>query len=332
MNTRTSTSTSTLEKKSEALGTPIEQIRQLSKYKKPLASLGYLTLEHLIYAAQVAGHELSDFLHVDLDELIKSVPVAAATIPAAALDSISSAEYPLGFAVETFTPPDTASQIPILPESVSLTCTNLISQMPPVRDQGDRGTCVAHAALAAYEHYLQRSGAYVDMSEQFCYWNCKKHDRHPQTAGTWLSVAMSLLKRDGCCPETTWPYVSAPKPMDEGQGPPPGGSQAQALQFRIRNSNQLAPTSVLDLKTELAQSRVVAFSIPVFNAWYRNPWVAYTGEIVLPPPGSVRVGGHAMCLVGCIDLPDQPQIGGGKFILRNSWGEKKWGIKCPYGA
>jgi C1A family cysteine protease len=59
--------------------------------------------------------------------------------------------------------------------------------------------------------------------------------------------------------------------------------------------------------------------------------VVYTGDITMPIPGEVRVGGHAMCIVGCIDLPDRHEIGGGRFILRNSW-DAKWGISSPYGT
>jgi C1A family cysteine protease len=119
-------------------------------------------------------------------------------------------------------------------------------------------------------------------------------------------------------------------PGNEGQGPPPGGAQFQALGFRIVSFFNIAATSVMDFRNELLAGRVVAFSIPVFNSWYRSTAVAYSGDITLPIPGEVRVGGHAMCIVGCIDLPDHPEIGGGRFILRNS-GDAKWGINSPYG-
>ncbi len=49
----------------------------------------------------------------------------------------------------------------------------------------------------------------------------------------------------------------------------------------------------------------------------------------MPVPNEVRVGGHAMCLVGYVDMPN-PGLGGGRFILRNSWGTS-WGIDSQYG-
>jgi C1A family cysteine protease len=93
----------------------------------------------------------------------------------------------------------------------------------------------------------------------------------------------------------------------------------------------VAPASPIDYRNELLAQRAVAFSIPVFNSWYRSSVVVYTGDITMPIPGEVRVGGHAMCIVGCIDLPGRHEIGGGRFILRNSW-DAKWGISSPYGT
>ena len=313
------------------VGTPLEKIPQLKSVLRPLSALGYVTLEQLVYGAQVAGNELSQLLRVDLDELIASVPAGIMTIPAADLDNIITADYSLGFAIETLGPPPPAAPDFSLPPEGGLNpAINLIPQMPPIRDQQNRGTCVAHASVAALEHHLGRAGAYQDMSEQFCYWNCKQNDGNPNTGGTWLRIAIPLLQRDGCCKEATWPYNPAPNPGNEGQGPPPGGAQAQALQYRPRVTRLLAPTAVPDIKSELGQGRVVVFSIPVYNSWYRNNWVAYAGDLIMPVPHEVRVGGHAMCLVGYIDIPEKSEWGGGRFLLRNSWGER-WGVNSPYG-
>ena len=169
------------------------------------------------------------------------------------------------------------------------------------------------------------------MSEQFLYWNCKKNDGIPTQSGTWLGVAMPLLQRDGCCEEATWPYVGHDLVGNEGQGPPPAGAQLAALPFRPRQIRQLAPTSVADIRAELGLNRVVGFSVPVFNSWFRSTYVAYSGDITMPIPGEVRAGGHAMAIVGGMDDPNRPEIGGGRFVLRNSWGTA-WGINSPFGA
>jgi hypothetical protein len=151
----------------------------------------------------------------------------------------------------------------------------------------------------------------------------------PNQEGTWLGVAFPLLRRDGCCPQGIWAYVPTPVPGNEGQGPPPAGAQLQALTFRLSGFDQLAATSAPDIKTKLAAERCVSFSIPVFNSWYHSPHVAYAGDITLPIPGEVRVGGHAMCLVGYVDSSQDTALGGGRFIVRNSW-DTTCGLASPY--
>ena len=298
--------------------------------QRRLAALGIESVEQLIGAATAASGELEAYLGVDLDRLVSSLPTAQA-IPRAALETIESAVYTLGVAIERIQSPAVAFQIPILEDADTVTCANLVKQMPPVRDQQQRGTCVAHAALAAFEHRLGVAGAGRDLSEQFLYWNCKRHDGIPNQSGTWLGVALPLLHRDGVCEEPQWPYVGTDIPGNEGQAPPPAGAQLAALALRPRQIHQIAPTSVADYRSELALGRVVAFSVPVFNSWFGSRHVAYTGDITMPIPGEVRVGGHAMAIVGCLDQPNHPEIGGGRFILRNSWGTS-WGVNSPFGA
>lgn len=298
--------------------------------QRRLAALGIESVEQLVGAANAASRELEAYLGVDLDRLVSSLPTAQA-IPRAALEVIDSAVYTLGVAIEQIQSPAVAFQIPIVEDVENVSCANLVKQLPPVRHQQQRGTCVAHAALASFEHLLGVAGAGRDLSEQFLYWNCKRHDGIPNQPGTWLGVAMPQLQQNGVCEELLWPYVGTDIPGNEGQGPPPGGAQLAALAIRPRHVHQIAPTSVADYRNELALGRVVAFSVPVFNSWFGSRQVAYTGDITMPIPGEVRVGGHAMAIVGCLDQPDHPEIGSGRFILRNSWGTS-WGVSSPFGA
>lgn len=313
----------------------ITQVPELDAHLNALHALGFSgedSLEQFLGAAQVAGPDLAAYLGVAVNTLITTINTIAAspsTIPQATLNTISQATYSLGVAIDHIPQPNTAPSV-TAPTAPSAANVNLISQMPPIQDQRDRGTCVAHAALAAYEYYLNVNGALQDLSEQFHYWNCKRNDGIPNQEGTWLAIAIPLLQREGCCLETTWPYNPTPIPGNESQGPPPGGAQLEALSFRVPGFKQLSPTFVNDIKNELAADRCVAFSVPVFNSWLRSPWVAHSGDITMPVPGEMRVGGHAMCLVGYSDMPN-PGLGGGRFILRNSWGNT-WGINSPHGA
>jgi hypothetical protein len=264
--------------------------------------------------AQAACLELKAFLGTDVDALLAAVPFALEAIPPNDLETIETAEYPLGVELDLVANPTIAPTFEIISEPPGGGCANLLAQMPPIRDQGSRGTCVAHAALAAFEQFLVSKKKAQDLSEQFLYWNCKRSDGAPWAAGTWLGIAMPLLQRDGCCIEPTWSYNPLPIAGSEGQGPPPGGALLQALSYRMASFRTIAPAAPTDYRSELLAGRSVAFSIPVFNSWYRSKAVAYTGDITMPIPGEVRMGGHAMCIVGCIDLPERPEIGGGRAV------------------
>ncbi len=289
------------------------------------------SFEQIQSAAEVAGPELSAFLGVSINSILSELPFAMEAIPFQAMQIIESASYELGVDL------DAIPRLSAAPSFVGLeaegfdNCANHVATMPPIRNQEKRGTCVSFAALAAVEHWMSDAGAYQDISEQFLYWNCKTNDGSPNSAGTWLGVAYPLLQRDGCCLEVDWTYQPLPIPNNEGQAPPPPGTQAKALGFRIPSVRTISPTSVADIRTTLKQNRVVSFSVPVFNSWYRSNAVIYSGEITMPIPAELRAGGHAMCIVGCIDLPGEPAIGGGRFIIRNSWGAN-WGINSPHGA
>lgn len=302
-------------------GTPIESHPVAGKHARALRELGYTTVEEVAGAAASAGDALTHYLKEDIRPSLPQPPLAAAAQRA----------LPLGVAVERVPPAAVAFFMAAAPPGALPASANLIGQMPAVRDQGDRGTCVAHASLAAVEQLRTSSGQFQEMSEQFLYWNCKQNDGFPNGYGTWIGVAMPLLQRDGCCLEAMWPYNGALIPGNESHTPPPPGAAADALTHRIAQFHQLPPTSVVDIKRELVRGRAVPFSIPVFNSWYDNPAVRSSGDIVLPFPGEARAGGHAMCMVGYQDDPAEEDIGGGRFLLRNSW-DSHWGAACPLGA
>jgi hypothetical protein len=75
-----------------------------------------------------------------------------------------------------------------------------------IREQGERGTCVAHALAAAREFRL---GAATDLSEQFLFWAAKTlgGDNNPGGDGTRLEFAHVALAQAGVCEDPHWPYA-----------------------------------------------------------------------------------------------------------------------------
>jgi hypothetical protein len=336
---------------------------EIVKFVRELQALGYQTVEESFGVLQTATPELTSYLNVssaEIDTLSESLSSSASALATSEeQEVINEACYELGVALEAIpisnvapdvplpvaaagggtagppsSPPTPSSSAPpappIPPGGAVVGGANLIAQMPPIRDQSRRSTCVAFAALAAYEHYLSRQATDVDLSEQFLYWNCKRNDGYPGR-GTWLHIAFEMLRREGCCLEDTWPYQRTEIAGNEGQGPPPAGAQVQALSYRPLSYLNLAPNAVRDLKTVLDGGHCVSFAVPVYNSLMLNAQAKKTGNIPNPVPGEIPVGGHAMCLVGYQDAPAEAGLGGGRFLLRNSWG-KAFGFASPFGA
>jgi len=296
-----------------------------------LRALGFDTVEQVVGAAAVAGYELSAALGAPINQILAPAMGAVAAIPQPIRDQLDALPCALGANFESRAPGQNIPLTLALVQPPAGAAINYANQMPAIRDQGQRGTCVAHASLAVYEHYLMLNNAFMDMSEQFLYCDCKANDGIPNQEGTWIRIAFPLLQRDGCCTEVDWPYNPNPMPNNEGQGPFPPLTQVRALSLRIPGSISLPPTSIQDIKSSLGRNRVVAFSIPVYNSWYRSSATRLTGDINNPIPGEVAVGGHAMCIIGYQDDPNRPDLGGGRFIIRNSWGPL-WGQQCAFGA
>lgn len=320
----------------DTVGTDLADVKDLNAHAVLyLRTLGLETAEQVVAVLDIVPRELERYLGIETVANIGSAVRSVARMPTQAeVQELRRLPCALGVDLERI-PRVMVAQPRVFPprigdeQPLSAGCRDHRGVMPPVRDQGDRGTCVAFASVAVLEHWLTVAGAYQPMSAQFMYWNCKAHDGIPTTAGTWCAVAFERLEDDGVCLEPTWPYNPSPQAGNEGQGPPPVGAQREALSYRAPRRS-MSPTSVMDIRNALAGDRVVAVSVPVYNSWYHNDIVRDTGDITMPVPGEYPSGGHAMCVIGCVDQPDRPWIGGGRFIVRNSWSER-WGRSGMWG-
>ncbi len=207
---------------------------------------------------------------------------------------------------------------------------SLIDKFPAVRDQDQRGTCVAFASVAFLEFHLSGGSARTKRrSEQFLYWACKEIDGIPAQEGTTLAAARKAMKARGVCLHATWKYEPLPIGPTEGQGPPPDKAVAEAKQTRWSDAKDQSPAGDVDaIRGNLDEGRPVVVGVLTFPEW-DLPSVAETGEIILPLPLSPPDGGHAVCLVGYELRPDAP--GGGVFLFRNSW-SRSWASRSRHRA
>lgn len=210
--------------------------------------------------------------------------------------------------------------------AVELPPQALIPNLPPVRDQGRRNTCVAFT-LATMLQIL--TGDHRRLSEQFLFWGAKQLDGRPAHAGgTVPSAAVAALDRYGVCMHDEWPYSPEPGSGSVGQGPPPAQALEAALARRA-TGGPLESNRSPAVRAALAEGRPVLLGLPVYPFWRDSGQARHAGRVRRPLDGEAVVGGHAVCAVGYRDDPAVP--GGGFIIFRNSWGEA-WGDESPDGA
>ncbi|HTI35986.1 MAG TPA: C1 family peptidase [Vicinamibacterales bacterium] len=190
---------------------------------------------------------------------------------------------------------------------------DLRSGCPPVYDQGELGSCTAHAIAGAVEFVMRRQqvpDAFTP-SRLFIYYNERVIEGTvDEDAGAMLRDGIKSVARQGAPHERLWPYDIARFRVRPTSPAYRDGLSHQALLYR-----RIAQT--LDqLKGCLASGFPFVFGFAVYES-FESKDVTRSGEVPLPGPGEALLGGHAVLAVGYDD-------GRSTFLIRNSWGET-WG-------
>lgn len=194
-------------------------------------------------------------------------------------------------------------------------------QLPPVFDQGQRGTCVACAGtwtVKAYEEIAAGDYPPEGFSPAFLYSLCKQNDGSPKQEGTMPRTAMKILQKYGVCPEAIMPYTTISE-LPAPQVPVVSGTALGAASpFKIKTYARLCSAGDITRNNLLIAIRQALqkegpFLLALLVCENFTPDADYR----LPVPDGGMRGGHAVGIAG--DLPDQ-----GALILRNSWGSG-WG-------
>jgi C1A family cysteine protease len=196
---------------------------------------------------------------------------------------------------------------PTLPPSIDLRAV-----MPAIQDQGNLGSCTAHATVAAVER-----GRYIHdypfhaLSRLFIYYNARKVEGDPeQDNGASVRDAVAGTLNFGVPAEVIWPYDIS----KFAQQPSPA-LYDQAAKWKIRVYTRL--NSLEDMLVCLASRHPFVFGFTVYDS-FESDQVASTGIVNLPGPNESVLGGHAVCAVG-YDMEAK------RFLVRNSWGTD-WGM------
>lgn len=178
------------------------------------------------------------------------------------------------------------------------------STQTPVRDQGDRPTCVAFAVSGAHEWH---AGDATVRSTEDAMWAAHQIGEVQGREATTVSWALEGLERHQHTCEASWPY-----------GTPRWSSGRPSAARDAANRRALPPWSDLGAATfdmvtaEMQAARPVVLTLAVVTAaWY------HTASLIDAEPGMKTPGNHAVLAVGALVEPD-------RLIIKNSWGPA-WG-------
>jgi len=192
------------------------------------------------------------------------------------------------------------------------TRVDLRSFCPPVWDQGNLGSCTAHA-IAGIERFVaakQKLPPFMP-SRLFIYYNERLLEGTVNSdAGAFLRDGIKSLVIYGACPESKWWYNEVKFAVK-----PSKICYDLALTHQIITYRRV-PQTLNSLKSCLSDGYPFVFGFAVYESFI-SPSVEQTGIVPMPGPSERLLGGHAVMAVGYSDMNQC-------FIVRNSWG-KDWG-------
>ncbi len=188
-----------------------------------------------------------------------------------------------------------------------------LTDLPPVYDQGQLGSCTANAIAAAHEYeQIKQNESSFTPSRLFIYYNERVMENTiKQDAGAQIRDGVKSISKLGVCPENNWTYN-----IKKFKTKPTKSCYKYALDHLALKYESVNQTEQ-DIKACLANGYPVIFGFSVYES-FESDIVAKTGELNLPKKGEKLLGGHAVL---CIGYDDNSK----RFIIRNSWGQD-WGL------
>ena len=178
----------------------------------------------------------------------------------------------------------------------------------PIRDQGERPTCMAFAASDA--HAAARTGSWEALSCEYAYFHALKQDGSCGRGGVTLKGMLSAIRDDGQPPEGECPYFYKELANVAQWQPPLDVSPI------YRRASEYRSASVATIRQQL-DSGVPLITTLCLSAAFFAPDVGGIIAVNEPPDPHLR---HAVVAVG------HGNRNGERFILvRNSWGPG-WGL------
>jgi C1A family cysteine protease len=200
----------------------------------------------------------------------------------------------------------------------------------PIEDQGEIGSCTAHAGTALYEYFERRAhGKYIHASRLFLYKVTRNLLKWEGDDGAHLRATMAAMALFGLVPEKYWPYVEK-KFNDEPSAFLYSFAQnyQALLYYRLDGTGVTKPALLNKIKEHLHLGLPSVFGFTCYTSLDS----AEDGKIPFPGRNEETDGGHAIMAVGYDDTIkivnplNKKIVTKGAILIRNSWGES-WGEK-----
>jgi len=202
----------------------------------------------------------------------------------------------------------------------------------PIENQGQLGSCTAHAAMGIVEYFQRRAfGAHIDGSRLFVYKTTRNLMGVVGDTGAWLRNTMGALALCGVPPERYWPYTDSKPEFDK---------EPNAFVYAVADNYEALyyfchdplgcntpPKTVLGTVKKFLAARVPSmfgfFGLPSFGSAGKKE------DIPFPCAGEQAIWGHAVAAVGYDDArkitnTECKKDTKGALLIRNSW-SSGWG-------
>ncbi len=186
---------------------------------------------------------------------------------------------------------------------------SLMSKMPPVRSQGQQGSCVGWSIgyfVKSYQENMERNWGYGDNGRLFSPAFIYNQINDGVDQGSSIVDALELLKQRGCSTLNTMNYRE-----NDYRSRPDNTAIMEAQRFKASGYASITYANPYEIKSMLYDGNPVIVGLDVYDNFqnYRSG--------VLRGKTGVNRGGHAIAVVGYDDTKNA-------FQLVNSWGTG-WG-------
>jgi len=163
---------------------------------------------------------------------------------------------------------------------------------PPVEDQGQLGSCTAHALTGALETLENKDKLpLVQMSRLFVYYNERAIEHTiTQDSGAMVRDGIKALVKQGCCAESKWPYA-----VSKFTSKPTAACYKDGMDHQITSYQRI---DTLDqMRACLAAGFPFVFGFTVYES-FESQAVAKTGTVNMPKTTERRLA----------DMPCSPWV------------------------